>query len=185
MARQDCPYPECGRRCAWYWGWYYREEGKEGIPIPYGDDEAACPAIPIRRFYCPQCGRTFSWRPRFLVFGRRLATAAYELAFRDWVARQGPAQNPRWWFLSERARNAVFRWLQVQFIELLARVRQEVERRGGLLPAVADERFNLWNGALQLTEVIGPQENPRLPFHFLCLAFARHPHGSCYSLASA
>ena len=101
------------------------------------------------------------------------------------MARQGATQNPRWWFLSERSRKAVFRWLRVRFIELLARVRQEVERRGGLLPAVADERFHLWNGALQLTEVIGPQENPRLPFHFLCLAFARHPHGSCYSLASA
>ena len=103
MARQDCPYPECGRRRAWYWGWYYREEGKEGTTIPYGHDETACQAIPIRRFYCPQCGRTFSWRPRFLVFGRRHAAAAYQLALQDWVAHRPTGPNPRWWFLSPRS----------------------------------------------------------------------------------
>lgn len=186
VARQDCPYADCGRRCAWYWGWYYREEGKKGTTsIPFGDAETACPAIPIRRFYCPKCGRTFSWRPRFLVFGRQYAAAAYELAFHDWVSRRPPGQDPRWWLLSAEARAALFRWLRVRLSDLLARIHGALRRWGALLPTVGDERLNLWNGVLQLTEVIGPQESPRLPFHFLCLALARHPYGSCYSLGSA
>ena len=186
VARQDCPYPDCGRRHAWYWGWYYREEGKEGTTIPYGDDgsETACKAIPIRRFYCPHCGRTFSWRPRFLVFGRRHATVAYQLALESWIGHSVP-QPPRWWFLSPRARGSLFGWLRARFGDLLARIREELDAYNALVPTVDDERINLWNGALHLTEIIGSQENPRLPFHFLCLALARHPYGFCYSLASA
>src|SRR4029077_15288451 len=56
-----------------------------------GEQGVICDPLPIRRFKCCDCGRTFSWRPFFLVFLHRFTAAAYQ-QFLDTQASDGD-----WW----------------------------------------------------------------------------------------
>lgn len=190
VAKVPCPYEGCGCQDVSYWGWYERKEGS----IPYGDGDAVAGPIPIRRFRCSRCGRTFSWRPAFLVFGRRLAAVVYQQAVKSWAlgGRRGRRQcGESWHELGLAGRKSLFRRLTRRMDELLGRL--EVHRRStgpreprGPAAERHRDRVQLWHAARRLARTVSSKKRkPRLACHPLFLALASHPAQIRYSLGSA
>lgn len=156
----------------WYWGWFERKEGS----IPLGDGSIAG-AIPIRRFRCVRCSRTFSWRPQFLVRWRRYAAATYEQVLKDWTLERGPrSRGLAWYQPGLAARKALCRKWRQRADEYFGRcgTPSELARRG--------LRHAVRHAAVACLDV---HERPRFSSHYLLIAFARHPSGSPYSLAAS
>jgi transposase len=116
---QHCPYEGCGGGSIWFWGWYYRKGGN----IPCGESEV-CGKLPIRRFKCTGCRRTFSWRPSFLVFGRRFPALVYEQLFEP-----GPTSTLAWWQPGEANVKAVRRKLRQHAQRVIRRLETHLKRR--------------------------------------------------------
>ncbi len=190
MEKQHCPH--CRTLHVWYWGWYERKEGK----IPYGDGEAPSGAIPIRRFYCPKCRRTFSWRPRFLVFGRTFAAVAYQQAFKKWALGHSSSWKQRessWYQLELSTYKAFCQRLNSTCTVLNEQLREEL--RLCLMPdssrekedtytsrAAAsgrdNERRTLWHLTRRLAQTLAGHDSlPRFSCHFLFTAMACHSFG--------
>jgi hypothetical protein len=172
VRKQPCPYEDCGCERVWYWGWFERKEGS----IPYGDGSISN-AIPIRRFRCSACGRTFSWRPHFLVRWRRFAAIAYEQAFKDWAFERHPGiRSLAWCAPGAAARKRLRRQWEQRAAEFFRR--SEVSS----LPLRGQLRQAIRNIAYTMLPTI---EKSRFSSHYLLIAFARHPTGSFYSLAAS
>lgn len=174
IPKRPCPYEDCGCSEVWYWGWYEREEGS----LPLGDGDGAAGAILLRRFKCTACGRTFSWRPLFLLFGRRYAALFYQLKFKSWALGQCVAGHGGWCDLGEAGRKAFSRFLGSRAAEFLDRLGTKVEPAG--------RRMKMWQLARQFVRSLlsAQQRPPSLSIHLVCLALARHPQGVRYSLSS-
>lgn len=184
----------------WYWGWYVRKEGK----IPYDDGTTASGPIPIRRFYCSKCKRTFSWRPRFLVFGRPYAAVAYQQAFAEWALGRASATSESqrdWYQLDAESLKAFFQMLDRRKKELMDRLSEELQK---LFPVSSagkniemqlsmasasgrdEEKRTLWQLTRTLAKVLtGREKQPRFSCHYLFIALSRHPCGAWYSLEYA
>lgn len=176
IPKRPCPYDDCECTEVWYWGWFDGRE--ECIPLVTGSGVEAASAIPLRRFMCTACKRTFSWRPPFLLFGRRYPALFYQLAFKDWAfGNSGCGKRTLWWDLGPLTRRAFFGFLERRRTELL--------RRLGHPTGVASfsetwhwcRRFILDRGWSQS----GP---PPLSIHLICFALASHPRAARYSLRS-
>jgi hypothetical protein len=194
VAKQPCPF--CGCREVWYWDWYERKEGS----IPYGDGHAVAGPIPIRRFWCPRCCVTFSWRPPFLVFGLRFAAPVYQQAFREWALgrrRDSKQQGSSWYELGLSGLKAFFRRLDERLDELLQRLEDPLKRQRGTACGVelrrpgassdaTHKRKRLWYMARRLARtLVGADRQSRLSCHFPCLALAQNPKRAPYSLEAA
>lgn len=171
VARRPCPYEDC--RCAkvWFWGWHERKEGS--IPL---DVDEVCGPIPLRRFWCTQCARTFSWRPPFLVFARRLAANAYQQCLKNWaLGRRGSSSE--WHELSSSGRKS--------FLARVSRVGRALLQR--LSPGLLCEpdRRRIWFILRCTAARLRRNDSFRQPIHVLSLSLARHPDGTCYLLSSA
>ncbi len=151
--------------------------------------------IPIRRFRCSRCGRTFSWRPPFLAFGRRLAAVVYQRAFKAWALgrRRGSRQDSASWHeLGLAGRKSFFQHLTRRLDELLSRLEGELARRtappcGAVTPHVPRQlgRQRLWHLSRRLARMlVDPTMEPRLACHLVFMSLALHPDGVCYSLKS-
>jgi hypothetical protein len=165
VPRQPCPYEGCGCRKVWYWGWYKRKAGS----VPFDDGESASGPIPLRRFRCTKCRRTFSWRPPLLIFGRRFAAVVYQQALKEWALRGSRrfSGGEGWHEPGPASRKAFFRRLD----ELL----------GGLGTAMAAARQRLWQRLRRLARTQSRVHGvPRLAVHCLAILWARHPHGTRY-----
>lgn len=178
MEGQPCPYEGCICTEVSYWGWYERKEGC----LPLDGGTSAAGAIPIRRFRCSGCGRTFSWRPPFLVFGRRYAAVFYQMALREWCLGRRGADGRAWYEPGPTGRRAFFRLLTRRFGFLLGRLG---EAREGLPPhdrADSEERRSLWNLARgSARDPRDRQDRSRLAIHPLCMALAQ-AFGTLYRL---
>lgn len=190
VAKVPCPYEGCGCEDVSYWGWYERKEGS----IPYGDGDVVAGPIPIRRFRCSRCGRTFSWRPAFLVFGRRLVSVAYQGAVRAWALghRRGRRRGGESWHeLGMAGRKSLFRRLTRRLDELLGRLdvpghSSAPDEPTGLAAGRQRDRVQLWHAARRLAHTHSSQQHePRLACHLVFLALASHPAQVRYSLESA
>lgn len=150
----------------WFWGWSERKEG--AIPL---DVDQAAQAIPLRRFFCTGCGRTFGWRPPFLLYGRRLAAVTYQQSFMEWAGlRRRPRKSPRgWWEQSRLGRKGFFRVLRGRCKELLLRFGVEQ-------PATLYLRKSLWYAVRHLAT------RNQIAVQVLCQALASHPSGAKYRL---
>jgi hypothetical protein len=180
IGKQPCPYEGCGNLRVCYWGWYERKEGS--IPHPDG----ASGPIPIRRFRCSRCRRTFSWRPRFLVFGRRFAAVSYQRELKVWAQGGASRWSHAWHEAGQAATKALRRQLRRRASELAERFIAELSHLGGseLPPAEVPAERRIWRLTRTLARLQTP-EKPRYSCHLLFLALARHPSGCLYSLASA
>ena len=166
IPRQSCPYANCGCDSVWFWGWYEREPGS----IPLGPDEVAG-EIPLRRFMCQKCKKTFSWRPAFLVFARRLAALTYQRAL-EAVVLGRKLRESNWYGLSESGFKAFRSSLSENH------VRKRLEPHCPVFP-------ELWYWLKQRAEQISRNaQTPRLPIHLLCLGLARHRDGTRYRLSA-
>jgi len=202
VPKQPCPYHGShGTECVWYWGWYERKEGN----VPCGDDCGASGPILIRRFYCHECKRTFSWRPRFLVFGRPFAAVFYQGLFKAWALGPGRCRTygRAWYHPGLAACKAALRTLSDRAGELIARFTKALpgkvddpaeettfSRMGASASEAgaprAGEKMVLWQLSRRLaSSQRGPQEQSRYSCHFLWMALARHRSGDFYSLESA
>jgi len=184
VEKQPCPY--CRTLHVSYWGWHERKEGK----IPYGDGGVPSGAIPIRRFYCPKCRRTFSWRPRFLVFGRPFAAVAYQQAFKKWALRDSSLWKHRessWYQLELSTYKAFCRKLNSTCAVLIEQLREELriffmpdssrEKEETFTRAAAtgreNERRTLWHLTRRLAQILAGRDTPpRFSCHFLFTAMA-------------
>lgn len=190
VGKQPCPYDGCRSLIVWFWGWFDRKGGS----IPCEGDGVSGP-IRIRRFYCSKCGRTFSWRPRVLVFGRRFAAAAYQQIFKAWALgrRLCRRTDETSWYLPDASTCKAFRrQLSERAEELLCRLRAELPpevlplalQQGPLAERVL--RRQLWDVARALVRrLAGAKDGRRFSCHFICMALARHRSGTAYSLESA
>ncbi len=193
VPKQPCPFC-CGHaKDVWYWGWYERKEGR----IPCEGCGASGP-IPLRRFYCPTCKRTFSWRPPFLVFRRWYTAAVYQLLFKCWVRGHGLGRyvDDGAWFMPRRSACRAFcEALTCNASGLIDRLLDEVRclhvelppspPRGPCWEPGTPER-ELWQMSLEVSwRYTRTQQQPRFPCHYLCIALAFHPDGTRYSLGSA
>lgn len=157
----------------WYWGWFDRKEG--GLPV--GDGDEAAGAIPLRRFMCTACGRTFSWRPAFLLFGRRYAALFYQMAFQAWSLGRSAAGTGLWCDLSTAGRRAFSRFLGYGAFEVKDRLN---------LGATDGSRVEFWKVMRQAVRsmLIVNQKQPPLSIHLICLTLAPHPRNARYGLKS-
>lgn len=170
MPRQPCPYEGCG--CSidqvWFWGWYFREDGY----IPLSEWEFA-EGLKLRRFMCTGCGRTFSWRPAFLAYGRRLAALIYQQALKDWAYRRRRRweQNP-WCDVSPSAYYALGR-----------RLRETIPEPPGQATLSRQHLWQLLRGVAK--QITLSTRQPRQAIHVLFIALARHRDGTLYRLSSS
>jgi len=184
----------------WYWGWYERKGGE----LISDEDGAMLGPFPIRRFYCPKCSRTFSWRPSFFVFGRSYAAIAFQQAFKKWAIGRPSVLglgDSSWYQLDQGACKAFFRLLDQRKGELIDRMHEELRRHnisgskeeknyvsqiGASVSGRNEERRTLWRLTRRLALVLsGRKEQPRFSCHYIFIALARHPCGARYSLESA
>lgn len=176
VERQPCPYEGCGSHEVVFWGWYYRKGGK--LPDERGE---SCGPIPIRRFRCRRCQRTFSWRPHFLVFGRPFAAVVYHQAFKAWALKRPEDATAAWgasaWCAPHAgARKAMRRVLNRRANEALLRMRLQ------LAPSARDAELGstssrVWYACSRLAH-----GTPRLACHFLWIALAAHRSATRYAL---
>lgn len=162
-----CPYQDCSGESwhVWYWGWYRRLEGS--IPL---DLDRVCGDIPLRRFLCKLCGRTFSWRPIFLVYGHRLAVVTYQQNLKNWALNK-PGPSASWYELGVGGRKSFLRKIRLRLPSLLRQL-------GCSGPAPPHEPL-LWFALRRSSRQLNPD---LLPAQFLCLAMARCPNGSFFRL---
>lgn len=168
IPHQPCPYEDCG--CSvdkiWFWDWFYRQDGS----IPLSDSEFA-KGLKLRRFMCTGCWRTFSWRPPFLAFGRRLAALVLQQALRDQAyGCRRRWERHEWWEPSPRAYQALGR-------ALLGSPESD--------PGQARlSRLALWRQLRHLAHCMTLwTRQPRMAIHILCISLARHRDGTRYRLS--
>lgn len=176
----------------WYWGWFERKEGK----IPCLDGEGVSGPIPIRRFLCPKCGRTFSWRPRFLIFKRPLAAVAYQRALKPSRPVDAACDAGSWYQMDDAARKALRQLVLGSAYYLLRRLKEGLKLTGScssseerssppraISSSKEETRNALWYLARRVARVFSKrEEQPRLAVHYLLIALARHSSGVRYSL---
>ena len=172
VSKRRCPYEDCGSCHVWYWGWYERLEGS--IPLEF---DKVCGPIPLRRFFCTHCGRTFSWRPAFLVYAHHLAAATYQQCLKNWALGKERSSGG-WYELGAGGQKSFLRKVRRQLLAMLHRL-------GSAWPSEPDRRV-LWY-ALRLRAAQQPYQGDasRQSIHILCIALARHPDGTLYRLSSA
>ena len=179
VSKRPCPYEDCGCERVWFWGWFERKEGC----LPLEDGDAVSGPIPLRRFWCTGCSRTFSWRPAFLLFGRRYATMFYQMAFKRWSDGCGVRASGRWYDLSASAQRAFVRFLSSRALDFLARLDlryRVVSDDDSDLPKSLPGR--IWNLSRCRVRVLVDGKQPPLSIHFFCRALVRHKHAAIYSL---
>jgi len=183
--RQPCPYADCRSCRVWYWGYYERKEGS----LPSDEDGELWGSVPIRRFMCTACRRTFSWRPPFLLFGRRFAAIAYlrlsstyQQAWIDWALHRRLSPGKEWYELGQAAAKAFRRCLSRRLDELLVRLRRELHLKMDVPSTRKQPRHQLWRLAQRLVSR-NPSESSRLSVHYVGIALARHPRAQ-YCLES-
>ncbi len=174
VSKRPCPYEGCdGDSChIWYWGWYERLEG--GIPLEF---DRVCGPIPLRRFFCTKCSRTFSWRPNFLVYAHRLAAVTYQQCLKNWALGKRRS-SAGWYELGAGGQKSFLRKVRRRLLSLLHRL-------GSAWPPDPDRRtlwFAFQRGAARQRWAGG--DNSRQSIHILCMALARHPEGTLYRLSS-
>jgi len=168
----ECAYDECRGCQIQYHAWYYRKGGA----IPCGDKGNPSGPLPIRRFKCRGCGRTFSWRPWFLAFARRYMAAAYEQLL------QAKSRSDDWWRPGAKATQAVRERLRRAAQRLTARLETHLGlQRSGRI----DTGY-----VLNLARTIASQQpstpsKPRYACHVIFLALARTRARADYSLTAA
>ena len=174
VCKRACPYQGCDgeSRHVWYWGWYERLEGS--IPL---DADQVCGSIPLRRFYCSKCTRTFSWRPAFLAYAHRLAAVTYQRCLKNWaLGRERSSKD--WYELGAGGQKAFLRKVRRQLLWLL-------QRLGSALPTAPD-RCVLWYTLRHKSkQQMNPSDPHRQTIHLLCIALARRPDGALYRLSSS
>lgn len=164
---ETCVYENCkGGGSIQYHGWYRRKG--TGIPCGEGDVGVAGP-IWIRRFKCCTCGRTFSWRPWFLAFGRQFMAAAYEA-----ILEPKSRDTGDWWTPSTAARQKLRRQLR--------HVSEKVIRRlEAYCPVQPSRGFDTATVLLSLAETARQHpEQPRYSSHILFLTLACTRSASWY-----
>ena len=151
--------------------------------------------IPIRRFRCCACARTFSWRPVFLVFGCRYVATAYQREFKAWaLGRDRQRKSMPWYELGQAASDAFRQRLGDGLMALRQRLRTALV--GESVPGPQTEnvpsqksRLQLWHLARRAAQHLNekrPDQPPRLSCYLLCLALARlRGHRGRYHLESA
>lgn len=169
VPRQPCPYEDCG--CGideiWHWGWFFRLDG--AIPL---SENAFAKDLKLPRFMCTRCWRTFSWRPPFLAFGRRLAALVLQQALKD------------------QAYGRRRRWERNEWYEPNPSIYQEL---GRTLQAAIPEaepgqarlsRLVFWHQLRHLAHRMTlSTRQPRMAIHILCVSLARHRDGTRYRLS--
>lgn len=172
VSRRPCPYEDCGSSHVWFWGWYERLEGS--IPL---DFDKVCGPIPLRRFFCTKCTRTFSWRPAFLVFAHRLAAVTYQQCLKNWALGKKRC-SAGWHELGAGGQKSFLRKVRRRLLALLHRL-------GCSLPPDSDGR-RLWFALRRTAARLNHRgDNACQSIHVLCLSLARHPDGTLYRLSSA
>lgn len=180
IPKRPCPYEGCGCDRIWFWGWYERKEGC--LPVNDGDEVAG--PVPLRRFLCTGCGRTFSWRPAFLLFGRRYAAVFYQLAFKSWSRGTMARTSGSWYDLSASAHRAFVRFLSSRAWDLVARLELwRDDLLAGSHPA-KPHPGEVWSLARRAVRALFPVKQPPLSIHLTCLALASHKHAAVYRLDS-
>lgn len=157
---QPCPYEDCAGGKVWYWGWYRGREGK--IPL---EPDRVCEFIPLRRFQCQGCKRSFSWRPSFLAFGRSLAAIVYARTLKCWCWHRPVPGASDWYELSLVGRKSFYRVLRGRCEELLIRFG---------VPSGPSDRQQMWFLTRRLS---APS---RHSIHALCLLLATPRGGARY-----
>lgn len=178
IPKQCCPYVGCRCQEVWYWGWYERQEGS----IPFGDEEIPVDPIDLRRFLCRGCGKTFSYRPPFLLFGRRLAALTYQRLLKGWCTGTSQAVTGACWELGEAGRKAFRHSLTQRCPEALERLKEWLQISPSQPAPGASPRERLWLLARQLVKRV---HRFQLPIHLVCIALARHPDGTRYAAGSS
>jgi hypothetical protein len=178
VSKRPCPYEDCGCERVWFWGWYERKEGC----IPLEDGDAVSGPIPLRRFLCTGCSRTFSWRPAFLLFGRRYATMFYQVAFKRWSDGCGLRASGHWYDLSASAQRAFVHFLSTRSLDFLARL----DLRCSVISHEPDTAESLpgliWTLSRRCARILVNRKHPPLSIHLFCRALARHKHAAIYRL---
>lgn len=181
ISKRPCPYEDCGCDRIWFWGWYERKEGC----LPLNDGGEVAGPVPLRRFMCTGCGRTFSWRPAFLLFGHRYAAVFYQLAFKRWSRGTVARASGSWYDLSASAHKAFARFMSSRACDLVARLGSGCD---DLLPghhlAEPPPPGEVWLLARRAVRALLPVKRPPLSIHLTCLALVRHKHAAIYRLDS-
>lgn len=170
VSKRPCPYEDCGCAVVWYWGWYERRGGS--IPL---DVDQACGEIPLRRFFCTGCSRTFSWRPAFLVFAHRLAANVYQQCLKNWALGR-KRTSTGWHELGPDGQKSFLGKIRRRWLALLHRL-------GPPLPP-SPARRQLWFALQRAVRQLKSQNPGFQPVQLLCIALARHPDGTAYRLNS-
>ncbi|MGH9071787.1 MAG: hypothetical protein ACRDX8_11625 [Acidimicrobiales bacterium] len=164
----QCAYQDCKGGSIWYHGWYERKEGA----LPFEGGTGVCGPLPIRRFMCCGCGRTFSWRPLFLVFLHRLVALAYQRMLAD-------QSGGDWWEPGAAAIEAVRRRLCQAAASLIVRLESHLQRElsGRVdLPHALDLAHDI------AKDQVTSDEEPRYACHILFLAIACTRAHAAYKL---
>lgn len=145
------------------WGWYWRS-----VIIPAGKPEQVIIRwVPIKRFYCKQCGQTFGVLPPFLVILKRHAAPLIQGCWEDWCAGDTYEKlSEKWWI---RCVRTVQRWLRPLIrnqTSLLAELRrlwqlEELQQTGAL-----QERFKLLQAVRQAIQQSRPSKIRRATPYF-------------------
>lgn len=130
--------------------------------------------LPIQRFRCCECGRAFSWRPAFLVFGRSYIAVAYQKALQAMALNQRLGTKQAWYELSRPARRAFRRYVMRRLDRLLSRLEYLAGVRPlGLNASEAQKKHRLWTLASVLAQRHSSTQQELLPAHIVSLALAR------------
>lgn len=125
---------------------------------------------------CTACGRTFSWRPAFLLFGRRYAALFYQMAFRAWSLGGAAVRTGLWCDLSGAGQRALSRFFGNRIFELAGRLH---------LSAIPGSRVEFWEMARQAVRKLNfNRKHPPLSIHLICLSLASPPRRGRYRLDS-
>lgn len=178
ISKRPCPYEDCGCERVWFWGWYERKEGC----LPLDDGDAVAGPIPLRRFRCTGCCRTFSWRPAFLLFGRRYATIFYQMAFKRWSDGCGVKASGRWYDLSGSAQRAFVHFLRTRTLDFLARLDSQYWVTSDDPDLKETLPGRIWTLSRRCVRTLVNGKQPPLSIHLFCWALAHHKHAAIYRL---